>query len=248
MTQQRRTIEEFGIVRREEESHYLYEYTYLVPFAGPMTQDTEWTSRQIHHPNNTDPWGLHQYAINNVKKVYVLFSAFLLSVRKEEGRKTRMRLWQMIVANWIDAGNPPGSLRYLGVSMITNIEVRELLALEWQHQIDRGQQSFGTLHQRMLTVTRGNSSNTWSHNTFVRSGLRVAESLSSAKETLTLDKVHLIRIPEPEGGFVLWNLVLEFKSGDAERGNYREKLIRRLLPMITQSLEDKEEERQVACK
>lgn len=230
MAQQRGTIEEFGILRIEEESHYPHEYTFLVPFAGPMTVEAEWINRQNRRPVDTDPWGLHQYAINTSKRVYVLYGAFLQSADEKDGRKTRMRLWQLIVANWVDAGNSPDSLRYLGVSMIVNIEVRELLAIEWQYQIDHGQQTFGTPLVRMLTITRANSLNTWSHNTFVRSGLRVAESLSSSEKNLMLDKVHLIQ--DRVGTVVMWNLVLEFNNCDPGQENYREKLIRSLLPMI----------------
>lgn len=242
MAQQRSTIEEFGIVRGDQESYHLYAYTFLIPFTGPLTNENEWASRKIRFHDDEDEWGLQQYAINNTKKVYVVFSAFLLSAREDDGRKTRMRLWQMIVANWIEAGNTPDSLRYLGVSLVVNMQVRKLLAAEWKHQIAQGQLVFGTPHHRMLTITPSNSLNTFESNAFVRSGLRVAESLSTAEKTLTLTQVHLIRTPEERN--VQWDLVLEFENGDPGQKNYREKLMRRLLPMVNDKLQGMQIERQ----
>lgn len=241
MAQQRSTIEEFGIVRGAQENYHLDAYTFLIPFTGPLRDENEWISRQIRLPDDEDPWGLQKYAINNTEKVYVVFSAFLLSAREDDGRKTRMRLWQMIVANWIAASNTPDSLRYLGVSHVVNMEVRKLLAAEWKHQISLGQIAFGTPHHRMLTITPFNSLNTFQSNAFVRSGLRVAESLSTAEQTLTLAHVHLIRTPEERN--VQWHLVLEFKKGDPGQENYREKLMRRLLPMVHDKLQGMQNER-----
>lgn len=241
MDQQRSTIEEFGILRGDQESYDLDAYTFLIPFTGPLRDENEWISRQIRFPHDVDQWGLQDYAINNTKKVYIVFSAFLLSARADDGRKTTMRLWQMIVANWIEASNTPESLRYLGISHVVNIQVRKLLAAEWKHQIDQGKVAFGTPHHRMLTITPFNSSNTFESNAFVRSGLRVAESLSTAEKPLALNQVHLIRTPEEHNA--QWHLVLEFKKGDLEQENYREKLVRKLLPMVNDKLQSMQNER-----
>lgn len=241
MAQQRSTIEDFGIVRGDQESYHPDAYTFLIPFTGPLIDENEWISRQIRLPDDTDSWGLQRYAINSTKKVYVVFSAFLLSAREDGGRKTRMRLWQMIVANWIEASNTPDSLRYLGVSHVVNMQVRKLLAAEWKHQVAQGQVVFGTPHHRMLTIRPSNSINTFESNAFVRSGLRVAESLSTAETTLTLNQVHLIRTPEERN--VQWHLVLEFKTGEPGQESYREKLMRRLLPMVNDKLQSMQNER-----
>lgn len=236
MAQQRATIEEFGIVRGDEEDHHLDAYTFLIPFTGPAKNENEWISRQVRLAEDTDPWGLQQYAINGTKRAYVLFSAFLLTARADDGRKTRMRLWQMIVANWIEANNTPDSLRYVGVSHVVNIGIRKLLAAEWKHQIAQGQVGFGTPLHRMLTITPTSSLNTFQSNTFVRSGLRVAENLSTVEKPLTLTQVHLIRTPEQERN-VQWHMVLEFKRGNLKQNNYRQRLMRRLLPMVSDKLE-----------
>lgn len=235
MAQQHTTIEEFGIVREDEGNHHLDEYTFLIPFTGPLRNENEWISRQIRLAEDIDPWGLQQYAINGAKGTYVLFSAFLLTARADDGRKTRMRLWQMIVANWIDATNTPDSLRYVGVSHVVNMAARELLAAEWNHQLAQGQVAFGTPLHRMLTITPSTSLNTFQSNTFVRSGLRVAESLSTAEKTLTLTQVHLVRNPEQKRN-VQWHLVLEFKKGYSSQESYRQRLMRRLLPMVNDNL------------
>lgn len=233
MAQERRTIEEFGLERREDDSHYEEEYSFLVPFAGPLTE-AEFLNRQNSLPDSVDPYGVHQYAINSTKKIYVVYTAFLLDPTTPTGRSTEMRLWQMIVANYIHAGNTPDSLRYLGISHIVNLPVRIALKAEWAHQLSQGQEPYGTPIHRMLTITAANSFNTWTNNTFCRSGLRVAESLSTAEKPLTLDKVHLIRIGEMDGPDVtiIWDLVMDFKNGDAGQESYRERLIRELLPMV----------------
>lgn len=230
---QRRTVEEFGLERKGRESDYLNSYNFLVPFAGPTMSESEWTCQQVE---DSDEIPLSMYSINSSKKVYVVFTAFLEA--SATLRYTEMRLWEMVVANWVHGGHTPDSLRYLGISNIVNARVRQAIRAEWQHQLDQGHKPFGSSDQKMLTITRDTSSSTWVDNYFVRSGLRVAESLSSAERPLTLEKVHLIRI-DVNGLY----LVLEFKNGDSGQENYRERLIRKLLPMITYNLVQKDMER-----
>lgn len=235
---QRRTIEDFGLARIEGQPEDRNSYNFLVPFAGPMS-GSEWIWRQINNPSDQDPYGLLQYAINSPKKAFIVHAAFLTTASALTGRKTDMRLWQMIADSWVAAGNRSDSLRYLAVSLIVNADIRTNIDSEWKHQEDQGQQMpFGTDYE-ILTITRRNTSVTFDQNHFVRSAVRVAEALSTVEKIVTVEKVHLVRA-QHHGRY----MVIEFRNGDAGQETYREKLIRKFVPMVTYQLEQKIAERQ----
>ncbi|CAN8098371.1 unnamed protein product [Discula destructiva] len=251
MNQPRRAIEDHGLERYEREGNYPHEYIFLVPFAGPIEEDeSDWQCLKLEDPSAgidtmvdgvmiraRDPWGLHQFAIHSPRKAYVVFSADLRQTVAPFERRTDMRLWEMIAANWMHSGNEPDSLRHVAFSMIINQDVRDAMREEWTHQLAQGQQPFGTRNQRVLTVTPANAT-TWNSNIFIRTGTHVAESLSTTERPLKLAKAHLIRRPNKERF-----MVLEFENQDKDQENYRDSLIRQAKPMVTYNLQEKKARR-----
>lgn len=244
MAQANVPIENFRLQRVDREANYAHEYEFLIPFAGPQEDAADdWTCSRIEDPSVTreerdrEPWGLHQYAINNDQKAYVVFSADLQETVKPFARKTAMGLYQMVAANWLHAGNAPDSLRFVAFSIITNQAVRDAVREEWTHQAGQGVTPFGSRVQKMLTVTPANSI-TWDRNYFIRSGIKMARVLSTPERTLTLEKAHLIRRNNNERF-----MVLEFKNGDEGQENYRESLIREADTMVRHNLEEKQARR-----
>lgn len=232
---QHRSIEEYGLQRSEEGiSRYLDSFDCLVPFSGP-TRNREWHFRRVFDSQPSERVeDLHKYAYNPLKKAYVVFEVFL---EDDEGNRfTEMRFWQMFRDSWMVSGNSPDSLRFVAFANIVNKTVRGLFREEWTYQESQtqGQREYGTPEQRILTIISSNST-TWDRNPFIRSGVRIAESLSTATRPLICEKAHLIRLYG-----VVFYLVLEFKNGDRGQENYRERLMRILEPMISHNLEQKQ--------
>lgn len=227
------SIETFGLQRREggfSSQSALDTLEFLVPFSGPNTA-LEWQFRRIIGPELPAALeNLQKYAYSSEKKAYVVLEV-LLEIG-EEMRITEMRLWQMIVANWIASGNSSDSLRYVAYASIVNDTVGQLI--EEEFRLAQGHQEFGTNVQRMLTITP-ETGRTWTRNPFIRIGMRIATSLSTPEKTVTCVKAHLIKRHE-----IGLYLVLEFKNGELGQENYREELMRKVEPMVAYNLEQKQ--------
>lgn len=245
MAQPRETIEDFGLERNEREANYLDEYTFLIPFAGPMKEEADWQCLKIENLNEgidvlvdgrivcaRDPGGLHQYAVHSPKQAYVVFTADLRETVAPFERRTPVRLWEMIVANWVHSSHATDSLRFVAFSNIINQDVRDVMREEWIHQIAQGQTPFGTRTQKMLTVTPTNSI-TWNKNYFIRTGAHIAETLSTPEKTLTLEKAHIIRRVNNERF-----IVLEFKNGADCQENHRQSPARQLQPATPHKVQE----------
>lgn len=241
---ERRLVEEFGLQRTDENAQQPVDVLGLrifLPFIGPFNEDDwekEWQSRRILsvHKNPEDEDYL-RYAYNSDHKAFVIYDASLAQDPEGTARRTEMRLWQMVQDSWVASGNSSDSLRFLMFSTIVNPVIQASLQAEWDHQLAqaKGQRAWGTRQTRILTVTPDNSG-TWGQNPFIRSGSRLALSLSTAERTLTCEKAHLV---ERYGGVAVY-LMLEFKNGDPGQENYREQLIRMADLMIAANLEQKE--------
>ncbi|CAN8097543.1 unnamed protein product [Discula destructiva] len=238
----RRLVEEFQLVRTDVGfSQDLDHFVFLVPFSGPTAQ-SEWNFRRVLAPQlipeNPQSANLFKYAFNSVKKAFVVFDVFLAD--DDGDRFTDMRLWQMLQDSWMATGNCEASLRYVAFHYIVNEAVRDLISEEWEYQVRSrasgggGQREYGTSRQRMLTIT-GDNSPTWARNVFIRSGVRLAESLCTAEKILTCEKVHLIRRDE-----TLMYMVLEFKNGGQDQENYREGLLHQAATMVEYNLLQKQ--------
>lgn len=215
-------MEDYGLQRMQSGfSTSLESLEFLVPFLGSNTPE-EWQFRRVHDPQlNPAMRNLHKYACSSQKKAYVVLEAFLEF--GDETRITEMRLWQMIVDSWTVAGNTVDSLRYVAFSDIINPTVTALIDEEWAHQLSLGQKELGTEVQSVLTVTP-ETGKTWGQNPFIRCGMRVAASLSTADKTMQCVKAYLIKRHEI-GRYML----LEFTNGDSGQvNNNREKVMHKV--------------------
>lgn len=246
---ERRLIEEFGLQRTDENAQYIWDIIglrLLLPFTGPIDEDTweqEWPSRRIvsAEQDSADDDFL-RYAYHSDHKACVIYEASL--EQELEGRRSIRRtnkcLWQMVQDNWLASGNPADSLRYLMFATIVNTTVQESIHAEFDYQLtqDQGQRPWGTRQTNILTTTPDNSM-TWGLNPFIRSGVHLATSLSTADRTLTCEKAHLIK--RYDG--VSMYMVLEFKNGDSGQQNYIDYITQLAEPMVAANIEQMEKAR-----
>lgn len=230
----RRPLEDFDLQRIQSGSSTSFDsLEFLVPFLGSNSAE-EWEFHRIHSPQLPPALGnLHKYACNSQKKVYVVLEAFLEF--GGEVRITEMRLWQMIADGWTVSGTATSSLRYVGFADIINPTVISLMDEEWAHQLSQNREELGTGVQRVLTITPENSQ-TWGRNPFIRCGVRVAASLSTADKTVKCVKAYLIKRHDI-GRYML----LEFSdNGSGQVNNIREALMRKVETLTDHNLEQKQ--------
>lgn len=204
----RRSLEDYGLQRMQSGFPTSLEpLDFLVPFLGSNTPE-DWQFRRVHDPQLTPALrNLHKYACSSQKKAYVVLEAFLEF--GGEVRITEMRLWQMITDSWTVSGNAVDSLRYVAFAHIINPTVTALMDEGWAQQLSLGQKELGTEVQRVLTIT-SETGKTWGQNPFIRCGMRVAASLSTADKAVQCVKAYLIKRHDI-GRYML----LEFTNGNS---------------------------------
>lgn len=230
----RRSLKDFDLQRIQSGfSTSLEPLGFLVPFLGSNSTE-EWQFHRVHNPQLSPALrNLHKYACSSQKKAYVVLEAFLEF--GGEVRVTEMRLWQMIVDGWTVSGDAVDSLRYVGFADIVNPTVTNLMDEEWSDQLSQHRQELGTEVQRVLTITPENGQ-TWSRNPFIRCGVRVAASLSTADKTVKCVKAYLIK-QNDIGRYML----LEFSNvGSSQANNEREALMHKVEPMTDHNLAQKQ--------
>ncbi|KAF3767100.1 hypothetical protein M406DRAFT_328204 [Cryphonectria parasitica EP155] len=127
----RRTLEDFGLIRQlAPETNF--PKTMLCIISRPVIGTTlrmDWERECVRDVNETCT--LLTYGISLSKGCLVVTEALLRNTYGLIGRHdqpsdrlTDMRLWQMIIQCWQEAGGRPENLRYVGFFHIVNEDVR----------------------------------------------------------------------------------------------------------------------------
>lgn len=184
---ERKTMKDYGLVSVEDDiqSNQSDEpLDFLVPFLRRISL-RDWKKYIITSP--AEPGLDIIYYVSLSKQALVLTSAFL-SKEFAPVRYTDMRLWEVIVDAWSEAGGQPEDLRYLAFYDIVNEAVRSAIEKEFESH----KQQTGT-----LAVTPADCP-TWKENAFARCADRVAKALSSVdyNRTIKVARAHLIQDAE----------------------------------------------------